>query len=201
MLDRWRGLAVVLMVLDHALAATMAWSGTADLAEFTRLTLTRAAMPVFMVVSGDLADRHAPRPARLAQVAAAALVVNLLWAVLPVGTAPPDILLLWLAAMLVRRLWVAWPVPAVILGLIQTLYWPIPYNGYQTGLVVALLAVGVLAHRARAIPPLTLPPVLDRPVAAIGRHPLGWYLAHIVAIALVALVLVRTGTVAPVRPG
>jgi surface polysaccharide O-acyltransferase-like enzyme len=197
LLDRWRGLAVILMVLDHLLAAALANQLTESPAAFlTRVTLTRLAMPVFMVVSGYLAYRHAPSRRRLIEVAAAALVVNLLWAVLPMGAAPPDILVIWLAAIALRRFWVQYPVPTVVLGLVQSVALPFDWGGYQPGLVVALLAVGVLAAMADAIPMVRLPDVVDRPVCAIGRHPLGWYLVHIAVIAAITVVLVRTGNIA-----
>lgn len=169
--DRLRGLAVLLMVADHV--ALVAGAGGA-----WRLTVTRAALPLFCVVAGSLARPGRPGR-RLGVVAAAGLAATVLGA--PLGIGQPDVLFL-LAGVLVLVRWVgprpggpAWAAVAC-LGVIQATTWPMAWTGYEVGTVLALVLVGqVVARRDLDQLGCRLPAVL----APVGRAPLWWYVGHL----------------------
>jgi uncharacterized membrane protein len=180
-LDVWRGVAIALMILDHVCAALEVRHPENPYLFATRLIITRPAMPLFMLVSGYLMVTSLPSARRIFQVAAAAVLVNVLWFTLPMGTNVPDILVLWLMFAITAKWWTRFPVVFAAIGLLQTINWEIPWDAYQPGYVLTFLCLGVLAQKsATPIPSLA---ELDKPFAAIGRHPLGLYVAHIVLIA------------------
>ncbi len=182
-LDRLRGLAIVLMVLDHALVVGAPHS-------LLRLTVTRLSLPLFMIVSGLLIRLGGQyRWLRTLELAAAAgmcaVILTLCWPTF--GT--PEILAVYLlVAVPCRRLIQRAPLAGAVLGYVQAWYWPLHWSGYQPGLVLLFLCVGSLCVRdvgelgqwgARC--PAWLEP--------IGRRPLAWYVGHLCVLAAIAAVV------------
>ena len=194
-LDQLRGLAVVLMIIDHVLAV-----GTAavlarglpvsivviDDARFFRLTITRLALPLFMVVSGYLlADRDRPSRRRQGQLLAAAVVAQILFAPLP-GLSDVDVLVVVFVVQLAWPVLRASPVVFAALGMVAAVNvatLPFGWTGYSPALVAALMCLGALAartkdrgaERARRMP-------LPKWLAAVGRRPLTAYVGHLAVI-------------------
>jgi uncharacterized membrane protein YcfT len=176
-LDRLRGLAIALMILDHALVVT-------DPTHPLRLTITRLALPLFMICAGAL---HRPltvrRIARLAPAVAIEAVIS------PhVPLAQPGIVTVYLLAVAIlavpaiNRALHIYPAPMAVLGILQSLFQPLGWPGYEPGLIIAFLCIGIasghqfqpLAHR------------LLRYLEPIGRRPLTWYCGHIIVLATIA---------------
>lgn len=171
-LDRVRGLAVVLMVLDHTLVAAGVGSGPG------RLTITRAALPLFLLTAGSLSVGR-PSVRRAGQIGAAAVAATALGLV--VGIGQPDILWLILGALALM------PVgPWLAAGAaIQATTWPMGWSGYEPGVVLVLVVLGQ-HYGARPLDQLgrRLPEYLE----AVGRRPLAWYLGHLAVLALAVTV-------------
>ena len=178
-LDRLRGIAILLMVLDHALVAAHTLGYDPEWVLMTRLTLTRAAMPLFMLISGALWVRQRPRRRRVVAAFIAGLVVETLLAVLWPEFGLPEIMLLWAGAAALAGVIVRWPIPSLILAYTQWAYWPVAWDGYQPGAVVLFLAVGVLWGRGSGLKDSSLVNLMPGFLGAIGRYPLTWYLAHL----------------------
>lgn len=188
-LDALRGLALVLMILDHVLVVALE-AGAPDELFWIRKTITRFSLPLFMVVSGMLlARRKSTSWRRWLEIACGALFVNCL-TLIPVGFGLPDILLVWLLASLFTPLIIRFPMEVAIVGLLQAQNLPIPWGGYQLGWVVALLAIGVLATHLREIPLLNYANYLPAWVAAMGRRPLLWYVGHMTVVVVVGAVVI-----------
>lgn len=192
-LDRARGLAVVLMVVDHlAVFLVHEWGNPAPyggLAQVLRLTVTRASLVLFMLVAGWLIEQHGARPRRMAEICLAGAAVTAFgwWLDFPIGR--PDVLLLIGVCLCFWRQIRRHPVAAIALGVVQLTAWPIPWSGYQPGAVLALLAAGIVWNcRAFAeggrLWTQRLPSWLGWP----GRHALGLYVAHIAALGVVEVV-------------
>lgn len=172
-LDRLRGLAVVLMVVDHV-AKTLP-----DNPEWLTLTVTRLSLPLFMVTLGVLlAGRSHPiQPERFLQLGVAGVVTSFVFSALGRGT--PDVLLV---IALTVPLWDSckrWPEVVACLGVVQFAALPIPWTGYQPGLLVTLICLGVLASRERWS---ALGDRLPSWVAGVGRWPLTIYVVHVLAL-------------------
>lgn len=182
------------MVIDHVFAAIEVidlgglWG---DVILVTRLTITRAAMPIFMVVSGITLVRYGVKSKRVLQAAVAALLINAMWITAPMGAEPPDILILWVVAAATFSLWGKCPLPAIILGFIQAHYLPVQWGGYQPGTIVMFMAVGTLAASV-TLPKLTSVGA-DRLLSFMGRHPLSFYVAHVTVIWLVVFTSAQLG--------
>lgn len=176
-LDALRGVAVVLMVVDHVVKVV-----APDSLWWVTSTVTRLSLPMFMVTAGVLLARrsHGLRPLRALDLFLAGSVVTVVFGA--IGFALPDILVVML---LTAPLW-SWvrrsPVLAVIFGLIQLVNLPLPWGGYQPGLVLALLGVGVLASGTWAQYGERLPVWC----AAVGRRPLLFYVGHILLLPALA---------------
>lgn len=182
-MDWLRGLAVILMVVDHAAALLMPYLGQQSAGWATlwlvRHTLTRAALPLFLGVAGYLWASRLPRPGRLAAVLAAAVVCDGLGTIL--GFPWPDVLWLYCLGAAGASVVVRWPVQIAAAALVAWATFPLPGLNYHPGQVVGLLALGVLA--ARVYPePLTA----DRSswLCVVGRRPLTWYVVHLAVLAL-----------------
>jgi len=185
-IDRARGLAIVLMVLDHSLVLVQHHSPTVLAPVYAlRMTVTRASLPLFALCSGVLLHRG-PSGRRLLQIASVAAVVNAGLVAVPIGIRPPEILAVWTlvvvcCAGLVRRS----PVLAVVLGALQVSVWPIGWHGYQPGLVLLLLAAGFMAGR----PCVGWADALPAWLGAVGSRPLAWYVGHLAVLVFVELML------------
>lgn len=192
-LDAWRGLAIVTMIGDHVaayLTEVFVEQGT-ELYEtllLYRATIGRIAAFAFMLVSGYLLSKHQPSLKRIIQVAAVAAFVNVTWLITPMGLEAPDILILWLGAVLLAPLWKKHIFITLFLAYLQFEYWPISWGGYQPGLIVMLLALGVLLQRSQThFPNLgSFTPMLGW----VGRYPLTFYTVHLAAIWLFALIYI-----------
>jgi hypothetical protein len=175
-LDVLRGLAVLLMVLDH-------WIDSRCVSSlfFVRLTLTRFALPLFVVTFGYLVGRRgSPVSAfRCGQLLCVSSLTLLLFAV--AGLDCPDILFLLALLACGSRVWLAWPLPVAVLGLLQAQYWVVPWNAYQPGWVLCFACLGVFASRSLGCPVAAW---RCGPLEWVGRRPLGCYVAHAAALAL-----------------
>lgn len=174
--DGLRGLAIVLMVLDHVLFQV-------DPDNILRFTLTRTALPLFMATAA-MVWRGRPSNRRLAQLGLAALIE----VPLTIGLGMPMPGILTVFVLLVVMLWqvpIIQQKPGIFaaLGLIQTIYIPDPLPGYDLGLVLAWWCLGALA--AKELEPLGAR--LPAWCRAIGRGPLTWYLAHLTVIWIILM--------------
>lgn len=167
-LDAFRGLAILLMIGDH-LSLFLGLDGY-------RMTLGRLAMPMFFLLAGHLAGRLRWRHAWIA----------LLGVALPLA-APwvdsPNVLVWWALGSCVlvaaRRL----GVPALLIVAVGL---TVGANGwelvgghtYEPAALVGLMALGSVWPRhwftwAAAAPGW---------VAAVGRHPVAWYVGHVLLL-------------------
>ena len=82
-LDAMRGLAIVIMIIDHVLSLLESVGIQNILVENSRLTITRFSMPLFMIASGIVWVRYGLKVKRWSQVFFLALILNamirLLW--------------------------------------------------------------------------------------------------------------------------
>lgn len=182
-LDRTRGLAIVLMIADHALVLV-------DPTHPARYTVTRFALPLFMLCTASTLRRARARTRRLVQVAAVGTGITVLTTIAwPAFGAQPDVtLLIVLAIVATERARASWYGPALVAtgALVQALYLPIGWNAYEPGLVIAWLCIARYALAEQ--PDLThrigtrLPAVFAVP----GRYPLTAYASHVTVLASVA---------------
>lgn len=164
-IDTLRGLAVVLMVLDHVLEV-------AEAGEVARDSLTRLAMPLFFLVSGHLVRRVDVR--RLVLVGALGVVLPL---VVRVFEAPN--VLLWYALFAPVVVWgkrrpaVLWLCAFTALLLYGNDHVLVGEPSYPPFALLGLMALGALAPRAAfdRLPAL-------RPLELAGRFPLSVYVVH-----------------------
>lgn len=187
-IDAIRGAAIVLMIIDHSLGFAQSTALTEPWMRLARLSVSRLALPAFMICSGLLLAGHVVATRRWVQVLVAALVVNVGAVVAGMPEFVPDILALWclvtLGAAPIRR----YPATAAVIGLLQSMYWRIPTGTYQPGWIVAFIALGVLI--ARSGDREVLDPIGSRLpdwVAAIGCRPLIWYVGHLVALSAITV--------------
>jgi surface polysaccharide O-acyltransferase-like enzyme len=183
-LESGRGLAVLVMVLDHVLIVT----GYVD--SPVRATVTRVAMPLFMVVAGALVGRLRAR--RLLRVAIAGLALPLF---VPWIDNPNILLLYGLGAVGVAAarwaagrsgLWVL--LVAAVAGLANG-YGDLG-TGYPLPSVVALMCAGALVGRGpldQAFGWLRRRGLLW--LSSIGRRPLAVYIGHLAVLRLLEGVL------------
>lgn len=178
-LDCWRGLAVVLMVLDHVLAVLGA-------PVVTRLLVTRLSLPLFCATSGALHLIAGPRsPRRSLQLLGVALLETVLNLVLGLGVPGPVTLMLvmgWVGRALRPE---RHGLVLVVVGVLQAVYLPVPWTGYQPGLVLAWWSLGALGVLAEVDQVTRFTRWCPRWLEAVGRRPLGWYVGHLLVLAVV----------------
>ncbi|MFB9542561.1 acyltransferase family protein [Micromonospora sagamiensis] len=179
-LDRLRGLAIILMVIDHVLVVVLANVASEPWMEAIRLTLTRLSMPLFMILSGLLlARRGYPSRKRILQILVAAALLNLLLNQVEVGLVTPEILAVWLTLLPFFPLIARYPVEAAGLGILQLRNLPIAWDGYQPGEAAAFIALGVVLNRISDSALLRHAIAIPRWCEAVGRRPLLWYVGHL----------------------
>lgn len=165
LLDVLRGLAILLMIVDHALVVF-------DAPEILRY-LTRPALPMFMMTMGYLI-----RPGwriRHLELLVAALVSWPMAVQLGIADVP---ILVVLALVLPLVVWgQGYPVVLAATGVMMMSVWPIDWVGYHPGTLVALIALGIILRDRQ--------PEFDVSwgvVEAIGRYPLTFYVGHLGAL-------------------
>lgn len=170
-LDRARGLAILLMVLDHAVLV----AGHGGL---IRGTVTRAAMPLFFLVGGALIrSRLGPRHLLI-------LGAGLLLPYAVPWVERPNILVLYVAGAAVVAGVNRWCPPGWRFGILAVLLtlaangWTVNPYGYDAAAVMALLVVGNIAGPSL----LGWADRLPGWVGVVGRYPLSIYLGHLLAL-------------------
>lgn len=177
-LDRLRGVAMVLMIVDHLLA----W---VNVGFCLRMTITRASLPLFMVVAGNLmAGRLFPSWRRAVELVFSAAVATWLVQGLPF-MAPLDVLvsfcltlLAWPAARLMP--WLSLVVCVVVMGLVHV------SGGYSPVELLALMLVGALALDVGS-PLYRWGGALPAAFGTLGQWPLTAYVGHLVVMRLAVL--------------
>lgn len=170
-LDALRGLAILAMIADHA-------AKLAEL-EVIRWSVGRLAMPVFMLIAGALVRRL---KWRLLWIAALGIALPILYP----WMGQPDILVAYAVGAVVVLI-----VQAAAAGASRSLATgyavagiaavTLAANGIEPWMfgAVALMVIGAALGPARIEQAATRVP---RWLARIGRRPLTWYVAHIVAL-------------------
>lgn len=169
-----RGLAILLMLLDHAAYV----AGPAEV----RMTVGRLAMPLFFVLAGAFATRLTDRQL-LAGVIGLPLTAIAPWA------GEPNILVQYAlcAVVLVALqrvrvpLWVVVVLPLVFAA--NHWLWT-PAGGYEMAALLGLMALGRLAGVGWAV---RFGGWLPGWLAVIGARPLTWYVGNVLAVTVVLL--------------
>lgn len=186
-LDGLRGVAILLMVLDHVLVV-----GGFDHSP-VRYTVTRVAMPVFMAISGALFSRvHWERWTRC-------LAAGLILPAVVAWIDNPNILVLWAFGVLVLRLLellgqvlprfraaLPWLVVVAVLTYAANRFGgALGSSGFEPLSVVALMVVGAQIGRERLSGALAAFARVPGWVRGIGRRPLAWYIGHLLVLVAV----------------
>lgn len=182
-----RGLAIVVMIVDHILSALESTGMSNDLVEYSRLSVTRFSMPLFMIASGIVWGLYGLRFKRWLQVLAWAIALNAMTRLLWPDFNFPEILLVWAALAIFWRLIIRFPIITMIVAYTQMTYWQIPWQGFQPGELAIFLGAGVLLSkfpldwlwRERRVGKLI------EPLALVGRYPLTIYGGHLALLALI----------------
>jgi uncharacterized membrane protein len=176
-LDRLRGLAVALMLVDHVLLLSSA-------PDWTRLNVTRLAMPLFFVIGGHLVRRFAW--ARWAGVLLAGFAVE---AFAPWSGAGVLLLCFVVGAVYVvscrGRARTALLCVPVVASLVLYANGLAPAGGgqYAPVALVGFMCAGALLSRSRFEAGARLPAVLG----LLGRYPLSLYVGHLLVFQAVAV--------------
>lgn len=177
-IDRLRGAAVLLMVLDHVLVHV-------DALHWSRFTLTRVSLPAFVICAAlvrppGTAGLSGRRMALLGAAATAEIALGP-----AAGLYSPGPVLLIFGVMLAGPILDRAPMTFAVLGAVQAIYTSARFGphwgGYQPGYIVLWWSVArLVTERERGWLER-----LPRALAPVGRHPIAWYLGHLVVIALV----------------
>lgn len=177
-IDSLRGLAILLMLLDHALSLVSDLNGTYHpVALLVRLTLTRLAMPMFMLVAGYCFKGNL-NLRRFGELVVAACLANV--AFWRLGWHTPDIVALFVIVALLSAWIHRYPVAFFVVGIIQAMFWRYDSNVYQIGAIVCCVSFGVLLRRLDW-QPTWVPSGFER----VGRYPLTWYVGHLLVFAVI----------------
>jgi hypothetical protein len=189
-IDAIRGVAVVLMVLDHALAFAEVRGWSSDWLAL-RWTVTRFSLPLFMISSGWLWSCRGSSGLQGLRVMVAAVVASVFCVM--IGLNPIHILWSFLAARVFAYFIINYPVASLLVGFLQA--WNVQHPGfdYQIGYVIGWLAVGVLVEgRSSLVASGDVLSSLKIP-AAIGRFPLSVFVGHLAILAYVAVLVASNG--------
>jgi uncharacterized membrane protein len=181
-----RGAAIILMVIDHSLAALESTGMFNIIVEYSRLSITRVSMPLFMIASGIVWTLYGLRLKRWLQVLAMAVALNAMTRILWPDFNFPEILFIWALLATLWRLIRRFPILIMIIGFVQNTYWQIYWQGYQPGELAIFLAAGVLIARApidRIWQTHRLTKLISL-LATVGRHPLSIYGIHLTILAI-----------------
>jgi uncharacterized membrane protein YcfT len=165
-LDKARGLAIVLMILDHSLIVF-------DHDNPLRYTVTRVSMPLFFLVSGHLVRRLSWR---ILAIGAIGLVLPL---VVP-WIDDPNVLLLYAVCapvILLAKRYRALPIVVIFALAMAANHWT-QGGGYWLFGVMGIMAMGALIERDSFRHFERLP----NWVSVIGRYPLSIYVSHLLFI-------------------
>lgn len=179
-LDAFRGIAIALMMLDHGVYIA---AGPDEI----RWTLGRLAMPMFFLLAGHLSTRLRWRH----------LQIGLLGACLPLAVPwidNPNVLLLWALGCVglwcSRRfgfpVWVLVAVPLVQVANGISIDGP---GYYSPGVLLALMALGTMIPEHTFTVSRRLPGRVEQLLAAVGRHPILWYVGHLLIFQSIGTVL------------
>jgi len=186
-IDAIRGLAIALMVLDHSLFAIETIGIANVVVEYSRLSITRFSMPLFMIASGIIWALYGLRIRRWFQVFVLAILINLVTRFLWADFNYPEILLVWTMLAIASRLIVRFPITVMIIGYTQFIFWPVPWSGYQPGELAIFLGVGVLVARApleKAWKHMRFKSLISA-LSFLGRYPLSIYSGHLILLSLI----------------
>lgn len=186
-LDAMRGLAIIIMIVDHIFSVLESVGVESNFVEYSRLTATRFSMPLFMIASGIVWGAYGLRLKRWGQVLLLAVALNAMTRLLWPDFNFPEILLVWSALAIFWRLIVRYPIITMIIGYTQTTYWMLPWQGFQPGELAIFLGAGVLISKS-SLTWLWQEPRTSRliePLAFVGRYPLTIYGGHLAMLALI----------------
>lgn len=178
-LDVFRGLAILAMMSDHLAIV----AGGPD---WVRFTVGRLALPMFFVLAGHLASRPRWRHAGI-------VVVGLLLPLVVPWIDSPNVLVLWGVGLVSLRvlLWLHLPpwLLAVIALTVAANGWALAPGGYEVTSLVGLMGVGAMLPRSVFAWAGSGPEW----VGALGRHPVWWYVGHLLVLQGVVLLIVALG--------
>lgn len=189
--DKLRGLAVLLMVLDHGLAFTGWLVGSEAFGWPLRLTVTRAALPLFMFCAGYVRrdrDRSSWRSwgaLLLAAVVSEALVQRMPY------MGQVDVLVVIACALVAWPVARRWPWLSIAGCLVVVSMFPRVWDGYHPAHVLALMVLGpwALCFGRGDLPLRRLGERLPAWLTWPGRHALGLYVGHLAGLCGVGWVL------------
>ncbi len=186
-IDAIRGLAIALMIIDHSLFAIESIGVANNIVEYSRLSVTRFSMPLFMIASGVIWTLYGLRIKRWIQVFILSIILNVTIRVLWPDFNNPEILFVWTLLAICWRLIIRFPITVMIIGYTQFIFWPVSWGGYQPGELAIFLGVGVLIARApldKVWGRIKFEKLLST-LAFLGRYPLSIYSGHLISLSLI----------------
>lgn len=187
-IDFYRGIAILLMILDHSLLTWQSRYGDSYLIEIIRSSLTRFSMPIFMILSGYLLSKNKLSIKRWSEVFIIAIFINSLTFIYWKEFNFPEILLLWCFISPFINFFSKMPIFFIILGFIQYEYFKIDYYAYQPGILILFLLIGYNLNDN-----IFNSAILDKvlkfkalyTIELIGRYPLIIYSTHIILLVFI----------------
>ncbi len=178
-IDALRGAAIVLMILDHALGFAQMTNLRGSWMEFARLSVTRFALPTFMICTGVLLSIRPLALRRWIEVTAAAVIVNLGALLAGMGHVTPEVLAMWSLVMVFSPMIRRFPICVAVVALLQAFYWQVPIPTYQPGWLAAFVCIGVLGGQGRNRELAELGAFVPAWMEPMGHRPLAWYMGHL----------------------